>query len=423
MPPKKRRALRLAVVEGLLFQTGMSVTHESLVLAVLLNMLGASSAIVGSLSAIRFAGWSLPQLLVANALESRRHRMTVYTLGNGLRFPLYFLMALVVGLWGPSRPVLAIVLFLLLYTASRVFAGIAAAARNDILAKVIDASQLSRFFGLRSLVGSIGGFLTGFLISAVLSERGLAYPWNFAFLLALSGLIFGVAWFVFSRIHEPPSDHIVATQSLAVQAGVVKEIFATDSNYSTYMLARICLSFVQIASPFYALYAIERLQINAALVGTYLSVLTFARVLANPFWGHLGAKWGSRVLMSVASLLGVLPPILAIGLPWLGQLTGWYASPAFAYVFGLVFLVEGLSSPGRNIAFSSYILEIAPPDRRPTYLGLTNTLRGTMDLLTIAAGQGIDMWGYTAVFAASAALIGLGTALTLRLDKGCEPAK
>jgi MFS family permease len=414
----KGRHFRFAVIEGLLFQTGMSITHESLVLAVLLRTLGASAAIVGSLSAIRFAGWSLPQLWVANALESRRHRMPVYRFGNGLRFPLYFVMALVVGLWGPTQPTLTIVLFLIVYTLSRVVAGIAAAARSDILAKVLPTDQLSSFFGMRNLVGSIGAFLVGFLISAILGKRGPSYPLNFALLLGLSGITFGVAWFLFTRINEPPTHDPSPQQPLAGQLGALADILRQDRNYRRYLLARICLSFVQVATPFYALYAIEELQIETGLVGTYLSLLTFARIISNPFWGKMGGRWGPHILLRTSAGLGILAPLLAVGLPALGTVTGWIASPAFPYLYGLVFLINGISAPGRVIAYSSYILAIAPPERRPTYLGLTNTVRGIMDLLTIAAGTAIDLWGYTLVFLAAASLIGVGTLLTWRLHGG-----
>ena len=67
-----------------------------------------------------------------------------------------------------------------------------------------------------------------------------------------------------------------------------------DGNYTTYLWVRICLAFVEIATPFYALYAIDALGIKTSLVGTYLSMMTFAAFVANPFWGGWGEAWLSR---------------------------------------------------------------------------------------------------------------------------------
>jgi hypothetical protein len=414
--PDSTRSFRLAVTEGCLFQTGMSVTDDSLVLAVMLNSLGAPAVIVGSISAIRFAGWSLPQLFVANVLESRRFRMPVYRWNNGVRFPIYFLLAAIIGFMGESNPALAIGLFLPIYGLTRVVAGIAAAARTDIIGKVLEPERLSEFFAARALTGSVGAFLVGFLISFMLGDKGPPYPWNFAALIALSGVIFGFAWSSFARIQEGPSRNTSPSHTLREQLAVSKGVLAGDANFRQYLWVRICLSFVQIALPFYALYAIEGLGIEDSLVGVYLSMMTFARFIANPLWGKIGRERGSHVVLRLTSVMGIAAPLLAIGLPWLGRLTGQVDAPAFAYVFGLVFLVNGIAASGRLIAFHSYLLDMAPTDSRPTYVGLTNTIRGLMDFLTIAAGQAVDLWGYSNVFVFAAVLIAVGAALSFRLE-------
>jgi len=415
MRPNPRRAFRLAAVEGFLFQTGMSMTEASLVLSVLLKTLGASATVVGSLSAIRFAGWSLPQILVANNLESRRHRMPVYRFGNGVRFPMYFAMAALVAFLGPSRPTLTIALFIAIYAASRIVAGIAAAARNDILGKVIEPQALSEFFALRSLIGAVGGFLSGFLIKWILSENGVSYPWNFGVLLALSGIIFGIAWAVFYSIVEPPTEKPVFDRSLATHLTGIKLLLREDVNFKRYLLVRILLSFVQVISPFYALYAMDRIAIDASMVGTYLSILTLARFIANPLWGRLGRNWGPQAVLRISATLSAVVPMLAVGIPLLGATTGWVRLPFFAYVYGLVYLVSGAAGSGAMIAHYSYVLAIAPPERRPTYVGLSTAVRGVMNVVGIAVGQAIDLWGYAAIFIVASALIAWGAGLSFRL--------
>ncbi|NLS76258.1 MAG: MFS transporter [Chloroflexi bacterium] len=413
--PHRKRIFRLGVAEGFFFQTGMSTSHESLVLSVLLKMLGAPTAIIGSLPAIRFAGWSLPQVLVANALESRRYRMPVYSFGNGVRFPLYFILAALVAFLSPQQPGLTIGLFLVIYALGRITAGIGAAARSEILAKVLAPGDLTQFFAMRDLAGSIGGFLTGFLISAILGERGLAFPWNFAALLTLSGVLFGLAWVIFCRIPEPPTEQLKDNCTLATQFGEIRTLVRQDGNYRQYLWVRLCLAAVQIVSPFYALYAIDRLQIETALVGVYLSAVTFSHMVASPLWGQMGKRWGSPAILRGSALLSALAPLVAVVLPILGSRAGWLDAPAFAYLYALVFLVTGAATPGREIGFTSYLLAIAPPERRPTYIGLTNTLHGVLELATIGVGQAIDSWDYAPIFVAAAIIGVVGAALAWQL--------
>ena len=80
----------------------------------------------------------------------------------------------------------------------------------------------------------------------------------------------------------------------------------------------------------------------------------------------------------------------------------------FAYVYGLVFLVNGITSTGSAVSFQAYLLDMAPA-REPPYLHRLDQYRaGTMDFLTIAAGQAVDVWGYSRVFLAAAVLIAIG---------------
>lgn len=404
------------MLEGFFFQTGMAVTDASLVLAVLFRQLGASTAVIGILQAIRFAGWSLPQILVANLLESRRWRMPVYLWGNGVRFPMYFAMGLLVAWLAPTEPGWAIALLLVIYTAGRIAAGIAAAARSDIEGKIIAPEALSSFFAWRNLVGNVGGFATGFLIKAVLGEGGLPYPWNFAALLALSGLLFGAAWLAFAQVKEPPSAEVASTSSLAGQFAGIRELLRRDANFKQYLIVRILLSFVRVVNPFYALYAIDKLDVAPEMVGTYMSVLTFAHFIANPLWGWVGRKWGSVTVLRFSALLSAAAPLIAVAIPLAGIRSGWIHLPLFAYLYGVVYVAAGIAETGDTIAGSSYILTIAPTERRPTYIGLTNAVRGAMDLLTIASGGAIDLWGYGNVFAAAAALIAAGAGLSWRLQ-------
>jgi MFS family permease len=84
-------------------------------------------------------------------------------------------------------------------------------------------------------------------------------------------------------------------------------------------------------------------------------------------------------------------------------------------MFALVFLFLGIGEGSTMLGVLNYVLEIAPPPDRPSYMGLTNTLAGTIILYPIVGGWIATRWGYEAVFALAAVVILIGGLLALRL--------
>ena len=63
--------------------------------------------------------------------------------------------------------------------------------------------------------------------------------------------------------------------------------------YHRYVIMRMLLSMIRIGSPFYVVYALDRLDAPASVAGTYLSMITFARILSNPLWSRVLRRRGS----------------------------------------------------------------------------------------------------------------------------------
>jgi MFS family permease len=81
-----------------------------------------------------------------------------------------------------------------------------------------------------------------------------------------------------------------------------------------------------------------------------------------------------------------------------------------------IFLLIGGVSTGTFVGFKSYLLDIAPDSRRPTYVGITNTVLGVGALYPVFGGVLADLIALPGVFALSAATVGLGTWLSLHLS-------
>ena len=67
---RRHRNLLISILDGVLVQLGTSLSHPSMVLALLVRTLGGGNTLVGTLSTIRFSGSLLPQVLIARRIQS-----------------------------------------------------------------------------------------------------------------------------------------------------------------------------------------------------------------------------------------------------------------------------------------------------------------------------------------------------------------
>jgi len=131
-------------------------------------------------------------------------------------------------------------------------------------------------------------------------------------------------------------------------------------------------------------------------------------------WGRVSDRRGNRsLLLTTAALIALAPLLMLIG-PALVDALGLGAT-ALTIALGLVFLLVGSAADGSAMAGMTYLLEIAPEDERPTYIGLANTILGAGALLPIAGGWLVLQLGYSGTFVFGAVLGGLGLAAATRL--------
>jgi MFS-type transporter involved in bile tolerance (Atg22 family) len=109
----------------------------------------------------------------------------------------------------------------------------------------------------------------------------------------------------------------------------------------------------------------------------------------------------------------MITPMLALGIHYL------VPPPAIAaYAYALVFVLIGANYAGYMQGFMNFVLEIAPPGEMPAYIGLYNTLGGTVIFVApLLGGLVLENTSYTVLF--SAAIVGTvaGFALSLKLKE------
>ena len=132
-------------------------------------------------------------------------------------------------------------------------------------------------------------------------------------------------------------------------------------------------------------------------VGLYTAALMVGQMTGNIAFGFLADRLGHKLCMELGMLSSFLGFALALAAP-------------VAELYFLVFVLLGIGSAAVMVSGILIVLEFCEPERRPTYIGITNTGVGLIGIVAPLVGAVLAATG-TAGCSLSAALVlaaGLG---------------
>jgi MFS family permease len=394
------------------------------VLPVFITTFGGSSILVGFVTAAFTAGWFFPQVFVSAIAQARRHVLPIYAGSAVFRF-VGFVGAGASVFWiDPSHRALVLACVIGGLALNAFAAGVAGIPFLEITSKTVPVSQRGSFFAGRRVLGGTLGILAGLLIAAVLNGdpgsmwaqttvyravkslalavglAGREFPYDYGILIIIGGFISiaGVVSYLF--VKEPPAEHVVKPMPMHHQLAEGFSMLRRMPDYRTFLWMRVFYQLTAMAFPFYATFAYLRLGFSEASVGIFVSIWVGAGVLSNLVWGRLLDHRGNRVVFVSTAAMSVLPPLVIL---LLSVRVGAAAVPAgpglgvFA-VMASTFLLNGFVRAGRFIANQTYLLESAPGDRRPLYVGFMNSLSFPFMLSPILGGVVVAALGYRVLF-------------------------
>ena len=408
----------VGVLNGVIFSFGSAFMDPTTVLPVFIKRYTTSDTLVGLASSLHRAGWHLPQLFVAGYLEGRRFKLPVYMCANAMRMGMLWLFVALLGLYGTAYPHLVLTGFLVLIGIGSLAGGVAGLPFTDIVGKVIPRRHTGMFYAIRFFFGAgVLSVLAGAMVNYLLGASSpFAFPANYAVIFALAAGLMTAGIFVTGLIREP-AGQVGATRRTAL--GVLREVphlLRTDVNFRRLLVVQVLASGMGFSLPFYVVYAREAFAVPESSVGLFLAVQTMGAGLSNVVWGRMSARRGNRSVIVGTVAISALAPMMALGLGggWGDVLRDgpvWWRTAAFLPIFFLI----GASVSGSFIGFVSYLLDIAPEGRRPTYVGITNTVMGAAALFPALGGALADLVHFQGVFAVSAAMVLAGWMLGRRL--------
>jgi MFS family permease len=375
------RNFYLGLFNGAVTMVGMALLDSGTVLtAFVVQLMGGNVIWVGLLSSVFTVSTQLPIALLANRLETIRQRMPYYWISALVRSSCWLVLGMVL-VFGHGLSHLA--LFVLVCAAFLIWglgSGVGAIPFWSIVSDSIPPNWRGRFFGIRQFTGGLMCVGAGVYVRHMLGpESGLAFPRNYGVLAlwATAAMALGVAAFCASE--DPPA----VTQRRRVRLGLQlrrgPRAWRRHRNYRRLLRAVIGYGLaMSLVGPFIVPYGLKQLHIGAGAVGIFLIARQLAFSLSSFLWSYISDARGNRLLMVITSSLALLVPVAMLAAPLVPAgsrvaVAGLSVSAPVGYL-AAVFVLLGLATGGLELGYNNYLLEVAPPRRRSTYIGFLSTI-------------------------------------------------
>lgn len=381
---RQPRNFMLNLANGACTKLAEQLAGPNLVLVWLLQALGAPVWMLGLLMPIKQTGTLLPQMAAAGQIRRLPLRKWVWV-GCGL------LQALCLGGIIAAATFLSAVAAgwttLSLFTLFCLASGTASIAYQDVLGKTISRGRRGRLLAARSLVG---GFLTvgaGLVIRSIYT--GADNINSIFVLLACAAALWSIAALLFATTIEEPG-FSNSSRDMLQEARAGLEFSRIYPGFRHYIYVRALLLSVEIASPFFVLFASTRLNFGTEILGYLVIGVGFSQIISSPFWGKM-ADSTSKTVMRYSGLLGVGAIGLTLLLPSLSD----NSLQLMGFILSFIFL--GLAEAGARLGRKTYLIDALPADDRPTYTAFSNTLVGCVALASAGLGALAQAFGAGAV--------------------------
>lgn len=364
-----------------LTKTADGLIDPKLVLAWLLNAIGAPGYIIGSLVPVREAGALLPQIFLAPQIEKQRIRKWFWVAGSAVQglacvaiaAAAFFLTGAVAG-W-------VILLSLAILATAR---AACSTSYKDILARTIEKGRRGQVSGTAGTVSAAVVFAFAVMLSLGIWPRD---PAAISAAILLAGVLWIAAALLFTTLSEPKAD---TDQSGRDLADLVRPLF-DDTELQVYIATRALLISTALAPAFLVMLGSGGPS-GPGNLGVLLIASSLAAILSSYVWGVL-SDHSSRKTLIVASAAAALTYLVAAAAGWFGFATReGYAIPA------LIFLGQ-LAYHGARAGRKTHLTDMDANGRRAVYTALSNTMIGVLLLAGGSLGFVADAFGPAVVLA------------------------
>ena len=397
------------------FGLGLTFASTTTILPAFVATLTDNKILIGAIGAIWTGGWLLPQIFAAHYLSDKPRKWPIMFWGELVGRPIIAVFVAWLLLAGPRYPGLTLLFFFVAIAYFVITDAVVALTWFDMMGKALSPDVRGRMIGVGQVVTGLAALGAGVVIHYVLGPTGPAYPLNFAIIFGLASLAFTISEISCAFIVEPPEAVADQRPTLREYLPQLARLIRTDPSFGRVTLVRLLAGLGGLASTFYVIYATRVLNLPPASIGLFAGAATLGTALAGIGLGFAVDRLGAHRVIQITAWCQFAVPALAL-LFHLGLF-----GPAVLYLYPLLYVLLGIFNSSDVLGFLNYVLEIAPPGQRPTYMGLTNTLLGVLILVPLVGGWILERSSYPLLFTLAAVGTLAGALLSLSLPSPRRP--
>jgi MFS family permease len=404
-PSEVRRSYRLILADVTFYQGSLTFLDVSTLLPTFLGLLTGSTIVVGAVTALKSAGMLLPQLWTAHYLCNRTTHKP-YLIKTALISRIaFFLFALLLFIAGPNDRSLMLWGLLAMCAAVWFSEGWVTVSWIDLVAKAIPERLRGRLFGLTQVTGGFLSILMSVgLVKYMLSDRGPAFPKNYAVLYLVAALWAAASLIALAFVHEPKGIVEEHDGSFFQYLGKIASMISGHSQLKRLLLIQLLMSASGLALPFYILYAKEAVGIGGGTVGVLMSVQWAGAMAFSALVGYVNDHLSPKCAIVVTIFVSMIPPAAAL-----------IAGNSPLWLYGIIFFALGVTISAW-IGITNFLLEMVEPHERKSYIGVMNTANSPTMLFPALGGLIVQTMSYHAVFALTAVMLVAALVFSLTLQ-------
>ena len=289
-------------IHGVTVQSMTALQGGGPFLAAFVLALGASNYEIGLIASIAFIGefMQIPGLYMLKVLMKRR----ALAVTTGLLYRLLWALIILTPFLFAKRGVAFVTTCLI---ASALVSGLMTPAWNSLIRELVPRKIMGRFFSRRLMYSNAaaiiltlaGGYFIDFWRKVAPNTTPYAYSTIFAI-----GLTVGiVSVYAISRL---PERTMIVEEKTTMSELLMRPV--QDENFRHLLAFTGAWTFaVNLASPFFIVYMIKRLELSLTLVTTLIITSQVINLLFLRVWGKLVDRFSNKSVLAVSGPLFLLP--------------------------------------------------------------------------------------------------------------------
>ncbi|CAN5799255.1 hypothetical protein BH23CHL4_BH23CHL4_19790 [soil metagenome] len=369
---------------------------------------------VGFAPALGFGLWNIGGLIAGMAIAGRARRLPWSFAANLVRTGMMGLIAYIAY----QDDVIAsdrIQAFLICYAVFAYFSGFASVATNTMVRASLDVASRTRVLHLRAIVAALLAALAGVIAHEVFSDTTLSTDRAFGFIFIGAAAAMAASTFFAFTIRETPGPVPRPPVSPGGGSAHNRGVRAVRR----YVSIRVLLAAAGMADAFLIVYGIRELDMGPEFIGISVVAFAIATAAGLLFWSAFERSRVPRTSLQFASFLKVIPPLIAISIPYL-ESSAYYddhtsGNALLHWMIVGAFVALGLAMAS-IITSSIGFLATVPPGLASPSATISNGALALTSMSGFLAGWIADRWGLDRLFA-----VALAVAIIALLSTGSLP--